>query len=197
MSDRAPGTAGIAETARLLGHYTAVEEGLFELLGAFAASEVVPEAAVLFDGLSQQHAWHASLFAACRPRLPGDAGAPVVPPPPAAELLEQWGALDDSVARLGPLARVVLPRLVVGYRRHLARIRPLSDASVKRALRLVVRDEVEAMVEAETVLESLLERPGASDAVARATNSLEKLVAGVGPGLVGWAGEHDSSADQA
>jgi hypothetical protein len=190
-------TPGIEDAARLLGDYAAVEGRLFEVLGALAATEAVPEAAVLLDALSHQHAWHASLFAECRPQLPGQAETPMAPPPPAAKVLEGLAALEDSAARLAALARLVLPRLVVGYRRHLARARALSDANVKRALRLVLRDEIEAMVEAETVLESLLARPGASEVTAQAANSLEKLVAEAGPGLVGWIAEEGGSPDEA
>jgi len=183
---RQPGP-GIEETARLIGAYASVEGRLYEVLGVLAAHEPAPEAAVLLDTLSQQHAWHASLFSQCRPRPPGDSGVPPAPPAPAAQVLDALAGLPDSAGRLAALARVVLPRLVTGYRRHRALARPLSDANVMRALRLVVRDEVEAMVEAEAVLESLLGVPGALGGALSALGALEELVAGGGPGLVGGA----------
>ncbi len=49
--------------ARLVGSYQWVERRLFEVLGSWVASEPVPEAQMLFDVFSQQHAWHAELFA--------------------------------------------------------------------------------------------------------------------------------------
>lgn len=176
---------GIELTARLLGAYAAVEGRLYEVLGALAATEAVPDVAVLFDALSQQHAWHAALFAHCRPRLPGDEGVPSLPPAPADALLDAVAELPDSAGRLATLARLLLPRLITGYRRHRVLARPLSDAGVVRALRLVVRDELEAMIAAEALLEPLL---GSSDAVAGALGAvtgLETLLAGKGPGLVG------------
>lgn len=189
MSDERPTTGtggpGMADTARLLGLYAAVEGRLYEVLGAFAASEPVAELAVLFDALSQQHAWHAWLFAETRPRLPGDDGTPSSLPAPVGGVLDALAGLPDGAGRLSALARVVLPRLVTGYRRHRAVSRPLSDGAVVRALRLVVRDEVEAMVEAEGLLETLLGAPEALRSAMGAIAALEEQLAGGGPGLVG------------
>ena len=47
--------------ARLVGSYQWVEHRLFEILGSWVASEPVPEAQMVFDVFSQQHAWHAEL----------------------------------------------------------------------------------------------------------------------------------------
>ena len=42
----------------------------------------------------------------------------------------------------GRLYRVVLPRLVTSYERHLQVTSPITDGPVARALRLVLNDEV-------------------------------------------------------
>ena len=67
--------------ARLVGSYQWVERRLFEVLGAWVASEPVSEARVLFDVYSQQHAWHAELFADRLPALDSvDPDSLVLPP---------------------------------------------------------------------------------------------------------------------
>ena len=186
---RSPGQAqggadwvGIAATAGLLEAYGAVEQRLFEVLGGFAAGEPVPEAAVLFDALSQQHAWHAALFAEQVPVVPGAEAAG--PGPGALAALDALAGLEGAPARLAGLARVVLPRAVAGYRRHLTAARGPSAAPVARALRLVVRDEVEALLQAEALLEALLAADGA--AALEAAGALEGPLLGGGPGLVPW-----------
>ena len=69
--------------ARLVGSYQWVERRLFEVLGSWVASEPVPEAQVLFDVYSQQHAWHAELFADRLPALDSvDPATLVLPPSP-------------------------------------------------------------------------------------------------------------------
>ena len=59
--------------------------------------------------------------------------------PPAGEAVRPPGALP----RLAGLYRVVLPRLVTTYERHLRVVSPVTDGPVARALRLVLNDEIE------------------------------------------------------
>ena len=177
----------IENTARLLGAYSYVEGRLYEVLGTMASDEPLARAALLFEELSQQHAWHASLFAEHVPVLAGaDPGSLRASPGTPAELaLERLAGAADSAARLAMLARAVLPRLVAGYRRHLERANRSSDAPVIRALRLVVRDEVEAGLECETLLEECLAGVDPARALAEAL-SVEQLLAPGGPGWVPW-----------
>lgn len=190
---------GIEDGARLLGAYAWTEGRLFEVTGALAADERWPEAVVLFDAQSQQHAWHASLFAERLPLLPGlEAGGLTRAPSPAVSgALDRLASAPGSAARLAVLARVLLPRLVTGYRRHLARSRPWSDGPLTRALRLVVRDEVEAQLEAEALLETALAGAGNRDRPLEAASQVEQLLAGAGPGLVPWPGAPPPPAGQA
>jgi hypothetical protein len=183
-----PAGFGIEEAGRLLGAYAWVEGRLFAVLGAWAADEKVPEAAVLLDAHSRQHAWHASLLTECLPLVPalGDGAVDGPPGQATSGALEKMAAADGSAGRMAGLARVVLPRLVTGYRRHLANSRPMSDAPVVRALRLVLRDEIEALVEAEELLETLLAGHGSAGEALRPVADLEGLLAASGPGLVPW-----------
>jgi hypothetical protein len=178
---------GIYATARLLGAYAWLEGRLFEVLGELAArGGDLAEAAVWLDGQSQQHAWHASLFSEKVPTLPDlDPPSLMSAPSAAAEaLLDALAGVISGCDALALSTRLVLPRLVTGYRRHLRRTRAASDGAVARALRLVVRDEVDALVEAEAMLEELLAEGRLFDA--ELLRSVETRLAPAGPGLVPW-----------
>jgi hypothetical protein len=179
--------AGIEATARLLGAYAWVEGRLFEVLGQLAAKGGdVPEVPVLLDAHSQQHAWHASLFSERIPLLPGfePAALTVSPSPAVGELLEVLERAGNGTDAVALLARVVLPRLVTGYRRHLDRTLAASDAPVARALRLVLRDDIDALLDAEALLEVVLGNGGLLDTVL--LRSAEEGLDRAGPGLVPW-----------
>lgn len=186
-----PGDApDLGPTARLLGGYAWTEGRLFEVLGALAArAGDVAEAAVFFDAQSQQHAWHASLFAERIPQVPGlERSALTAAPSAALQALVEALAGASPIDALALSARVVLPRLVTGYRRHLHRTRAASDGAVARALRLVVRDDVDALLDGEALLEALLADGGAVDA--ELLRSTEARLAPEGPGLVPWPTAH-------
>ena len=134
--------------ARLVGSYQWLERRLFEVLGSWVASEPVPEAQMLFDVYSQQHAWHAELFAERLPALDSvDPDSLVLPP--SAEVDRMCAVLAGAVPagdgtstgdgvigpgdgsavpaggtlpRLVGVGRVVLPRLLTGYKLHLRRV---------------------------------------------------------------------------
>jgi hypothetical protein len=179
---------GVEETARLLGAYAWAEGRLFEVLGALAADEGWPQATVLLDAHSQHHAWHASLFAERLPLLPGADPRRLTAAPTAALAgsLDALASLRGTAPRLAVLARGLLPRLVAGYRLHLSRCRPPADGPVVRALRLVVRDEVEAQLEAEALLELALAGPEGPGPALEALAGVEALLAGGGQGVVPW-----------
>jgi hypothetical protein len=178
--------------AGLLGAYCAAERALFELTGAMAADpDTGAEAAVRLDEMSAEHAWHAELWADRLPVLSGvDAQALVVLPAPAAAAFAELGS-GPARARMAGLFGVVLPRLVTSYRRHLRATSGAADQPVRRALRLVLRDEVGAWVEGEALVELLLRTPEDVSAAAQARIRLETglVEAGFGPGLVPWPGQ--------
>ncbi len=193
MSDIAPERAllDMHRAAALLGGYCAVERRLFELCGFLAADpEAEPGTQVALDALSGEHAWHAELWADRLPVLSGvDARELVVLPPPLEGLFgDLWSG--THLERLAGLFRVVLPRLVASYTHHSQTAEPVSEAPTMRALRLVLRDETEALVMGESLVERLLTSPEAVSAAGRVVVTLEtRLVeAGVGTGLVPWPG---------
>ncbi|MHB8329485.1 MAG: hypothetical protein ACYDD6_07680, partial [Acidimicrobiales bacterium] len=187
------GPLALDDLARLLGGYVWVERRLFGVLGRWVVTEPAPEAALLFDRNSQLHAWHAELFAEQLPTPPPDQAGLVAPP--SAGVARLMDALDDDGERAGAgpldrrvgLGRVVLPRLVAGYTRHLGRTVPVADGALSRALRLVVRDDVEAWIEAESLLQELAGAAGAGPdgpvGTVHRQGVLQELLSAAGPGL--------------
>ncbi len=157
---------------------------------------------VHLDAQSLRHAWHAELWS---DRLPVLAGAdpdgwttPSAPTtalfaalsgerPPASGSASPWSSSGDDVfghpgalPRLAGLYRVVLPRLVTTYERHLRVVSPMTDAPVARALRLVLNDEVEDWHVGERMVERLVTRPHDVAAVYEFLQRLEAVVVGAG-----------------
>jgi hypothetical protein len=81
---------------------------------------------------------------------------------------------------------VVLPRLVTTYTRHLRVAAPVADAPLRRALRLVLRDEVEDWLAGERLVQRLMQRPHDVAAVHEFQAHLESVAvaAGAHSGLV-------------
>jgi len=197
--------------ARLVGSYQWIERRLFEVLGSWVASEPVPEAQMLFDVFSQQHAWHAALFADRLPALDSVDAASLVSPPSTevdrmlallagvvpddasatdGSLMSRGGGPDvparGTLPRLVGIGRVVLARLVTGYTLHLRRTSPVADAPMTRCLRLVLRDETEEWQALEALTQALLRRPHDVAVVTGHQQRLEEIIAGSGAGLVPW-----------
>jgi hypothetical protein len=178
----------LEQSARLTGAYCWLERRLFAVLGAWAPADPVPEVRALFDVLSQQHAWHAELWAERLPVL--DALEPealtVAPDPDVEALFEKLAGPGGTLLRLAGLARVVLPRLVAGYAVHLRRSSPMGEAPTVRVLRLVLAEETDAWTACEAMIQHLLRRPSDIAAVTERQQELEALVAHGHPGLVAW-----------
>jgi len=187
-----PSGLDLHRAAGLVGAYCAIERRLFELTGSSSAEAEMPEeASVYLDSLSIEHAWHAELWADRLPVVSGiDAQALVVVPKAAGQVL-------DAVATGGPLERMVaffrvaLPRLVASYVHHESAASRVSERPTLRALHLVLRDETEALVAGETLVQGLLGTPEAVEVAARTVARLETGLAqaDVFPGLVPWPGQ--------
>ena len=195
-------------TAALVGEYRWIEATLFATLGAWVTALPLAGVQELLDAQSMRHAWHAELFAE---RLPVRAGADpdgLTTPSPATAAL--FAALDGiEVPEVGPgsswppadragaprpgalprragLYRVVVPRLVTTYTRHLRVTVPVADGPLRRALRLVLRDEVEDWLAGERLVQRLVQRPHDVAAVYEFQEHLESVAvaAGAHSGLV-------------
>jgi hypothetical protein len=164
------------ETGRFVGASAWVELRLFEVVGGWAPSVPEPEVAAHLAAQSRRHAGHAELWLAHRPVVAGrDPDDLVVPPSAGTEKALQVladlgpsgravggdpGADADgpsvTVERLAGLVRVVVPRLLVGFRRRLDEVSVVADGALRRTLRLVLADLAEDGAEGERLLQSVL-----------------------------------------
>jgi hypothetical protein len=198
----------LARTAELVGEYRWIETALFGLLGAWVADMPVAGVQVHLDAQSMRHAWHAELWGDRLPVLAGvDPDGLTRPSPVAAALLagldgvvpvaegpgSTWPPAGDvpvdrpgALPRLAGLYRVVLPRLVTSYTRHLRVVAPVADGPLRRALRLVLRDEVEDWLAGERLVQRLVTRPHDVAAVYEFQQRLDSVAvaAGAHSGLV-------------
>jgi hypothetical protein len=209
----------LAVTAALVGEYRWIEHTLFALLGRWVEDAPLASVQVHLDAQSMRHAWHAELWAERLPVLSrSDPDRLTVPSAPAATLFGVLGAAiprtvayagDASAAlptdaeadhpgtlpRLAGLYRVVLPRLVVSYERHLAATAEPTDGPVIRALRLVLNDEIEDWRAGEQLIERLVTRPHDVAAVVDYQRHLESALVGAG-GRSGLVRIPDSVSDR-
>jgi len=178
----------LEDQAQVVGAYLWIERRSFEILGSWVAREASEEARLLFDVHSQQHAWHAELFYERLPVLDWvDREGLAVPPSDAVEVaLAMLAGTEVTLLRLVGAGRFLLPRLIAGYSLHLERATAVADAPLMRALRLVLRDELEAWQATEALTQSLLANTKDSDSVSSHLTSLEEPFVGTGLGLVPW-----------
>ncbi len=189
-------------TAALVGEYRWIETALYAVIGGWVADLPLAGVQVHLDAQSMRHAWHAELFADRLPVRSGvDPDALTRPSPVTAALL---GALDGTgpagdvpdppgvaadhgpasrpgaLPRLAGLYRVVLPRLVTTYTRHLRVASTVADAPLRRALTLVLRDETEDWLAGERLVQRLVNRPHDVAAVYEFQEHLESVAVGAG-----------------
>jgi hypothetical protein len=184
-------------TAALVGEYRWIEGALYATLGSWVVDMPLPAVQLQVDAQSMRHAWHAELWAERLPVLAGvDAERLSVASRPTQALLAALGGDDlpggegppGALPRLAALYRVVLPRLVTTYDRHLGVTSPITDGPVARALRLVLNDEVDDWRTGERLVQRLVTRPHDVEAVYRFQQHLESVVvaAGARQGLVAF-----------
>jgi len=210
--DESEGPLRLGQAAELHGAYRWIEHRLFELTGAWAAEAPLAEVQLHLDEVSGLHAWHAELWADRLPALDGVDHASLTRPlgPAVGPLLAALagegselsgeteedpdeppvgaGSIRGVLQRLTGLYRVVVPRLIVSYDRHLVRTSPVTDGPTIRALRLVLRDQHESWQAGELLIQGLLERPHDAAVAAATQRRLESIVVGAGvrPGLLPW-----------
>ncbi len=196
----------LGRTAALVGEYRWIESALYSLLGSWVAEMPVAAVQVHLDAQSMRHAWHAELWGERLPVLRDvDPDALTVASPATAALFAALAgtepAGDDAgrppadtgprpqpgaLPRLAGLYRVVLPRLVTSYTRHLRVVAPVADGPVRRTLRLVLNDGVEDWLAGERLVQRLVTRPHDVAAVYGFQEHLESVAvaAGAHSGLV-------------
>ena len=191
----------LGETAALAGEYRWIENALYGLLGEWVTDTPVAAVQVHLDAQSMRHAWHAELWSERLPVLTGaDPDGLTVPSAPSAVLIaalagthlpsdvpgSSWppaGEVPDrpgALPRLAALYRIVLPRLVTSYHRHLRVASAVTDGPVLRALQLVLNDEIEDWRSGERLVQRLVSRPHDVAAVYEFLARLESLVVGAG-----------------
>ena len=202
---------GFVDLGRITGAYSMVERRLFEILGGWSAVEEAPAVRVFFDVQSRQHAWHAELWndlsASGGPQTGGpQTGDPVAGNALAEPAMRLLSRIEDDLRdpasegevqtslRLSALGRVVFPRLVVGYRRHLRHTSFPADTATVRVLRLVTAGEQSAWQAAEALLQAACASLGDASAGTESTRRWEALIRASGPGLVTFPGARSERA---
>jgi hypothetical protein len=206
--DGGPVALPLGRTADLVGEYRWIETTLFTLLGTWVLDVPIAAVQVHLDAQSMRHAWHAELWGDRLPVLAGvDPDGLTRPSPATAALFDAldgvgpaaegpgstWPVAEGegvvrpaALPRLAGLYRVVLPRLVTTYTRHLRVVAPVADGPLRRALRLVLRDDVEDWLAGERLVQRLMTRPHDVAAVHGFLQHLESVAvaAGAHSGLV-------------
>ncbi len=200
----------VGAVAAIVGEYRWIENALYGLLGAWVSEMPIAAVQVHLDEQSLRHAWHADLWADRLPVLAGADPAGLTTPSAATAALfavldgheptsgmpgSAWPPADEeptarpgALPRLAGLYRVVLPRLVISYQRHLGATSLITDGPVARALRLVLNDEIEDWHAGERLVERLMARPHDVEAVYEFLQRLETVVVvpGARSGLVAF-----------
>jgi hypothetical protein len=195
------GPLTLAASAALIGEYRWIEHALYRLLGQWVSDTPLAAVQLHLDAQSMRHSWHAELWGQRLPVLAGvDPDEVTRPSAPAAArfaaltgagptadgLSPSWPTDEDppdrpgALPRLAGLYRVVLPRLVTGYQRHLDLAQAVTDGPVMRTLRLVLNDEIEDWRSGERLVQRLVSRPHDVAAVYEFLGRLESSVVGAG-----------------
>jgi hypothetical protein len=179
----------LEEAGRLAGHHRWVEMRLFETLGGWVQAVSELDAKLRIGADAPHHAWHAELW---RERLPELAGVNrdelTVPFSAAtAALMDAVGEPSgpgQTIEKLVGVYRLVVPRMVAAYTRHLRRASTVSDGPTIRCLQLILHDELEDWREGELLVQSLLTDEAAVRRAAAQQARLEGLLVRAG-GIVG------------
>ena len=191
----------LGASAALIGEYRWIEHALYRLLGQWVSDTPLAAVQLHLDAQSMRHSWHAELWGDRLPVLagfdPDEVSRPSPPtvamfatltgaPPPVDGPSPSWPTAEDppdrpgALPRLAGLYRVVLPRLVTGYQRHLDLAEAVTDGPVIRTLRLVLNDEIEDWRSGERLVQRLVSRPHDVAAVYEFLERLESSVVGAG-----------------
>jgi hypothetical protein len=174
----APVGLSLDESARRIGSFRWLEIRCFEIFGSWVPSVAEPEVKILLARHSTHHGWHAAQLGECLPSTKDhdpDA-ATVAPSPGVAAALETIAAETGTLARLVAAYQVLGPERIAAYDRYLDAASAVSDAAVRRVVRIVLLDEVDHVAEGLAAIESL----AAPDAAAEARERFSSLLAAAG-----------------
>lgn len=180
-----PGRFSVEETARRIGNYKWVEMRLFELLGSWVSSVPELDIKLRLGTHCYHHAFHAELWHKRLPQLREmDPARLTMAPNPELETfmdaLADNERLDDSLAKLVGLYRVLLPHLISAYTFHRNNTATISDAPTIRSLDLALADDIEEWRDGEMMIQSLIHGGDDVDRAAVHQASMEKLMLAAG-----------------
>ncbi len=195
-----PGRFSVEETARRIGNYKWVEMRIFEVLGSWVSSVPELDIKLRLGTHCYHHAFHAELWHKRLPQLREMDPARLTMAPNAEleafmEALADNERLDDSLAKLVGLYRVLLPHLIAAYTFHRNNTATITDAPTIRSLDLALTDDIEEWRDGEMMIQSLIHDEDDVDRAAIHQANLEKLMLAAGgvtgPGSVSSFGPVD------
>ena len=171
--------------ARRARHFRTLERRLFEILGGWVPDEPDPTVKLVLREQSFQHAWHAELWESLLP--PGDSGGERGGEGAAlAAVLDAVAEPRATLERLVGAYRVLVPRLVVAYAAQREAASTVADRPLRRALGLMLADEVEGWRAGEELVQAWVASPVEAELAGRHAARVEGLlVAAGGLGVLG------------
>lgn len=145
----------LATAARRIGAWCWAERRCFEILGGWVRDTDEPHVAALFAVHSRHHAWRAERWAEILPRayVPDVEELTAVPEDAALfDLLDREAATGN---RLIGHYHVLYRAIVSAYEVSPDRMNPVTDGPALRAIRIIVRDAMHDLDEAESVTRTL------------------------------------------
>ena len=182
----ADGQLTLGEAARAVGGWAWAENALYEVVGGWAGAAAEGGPKLYLEACSQHHAWRAARW---RDELPGrlvQAYAGPGPGPdevtrpfsPASQaLVAALSDLEGDSGRLAAYHRVVLGRAVHEYRRWEAKLSPVSDRPLARALGFALSDTMADWATGAGVL-AAMSGPGLAGPAADACARLDVVLVG-------------------
>ncbi len=156
----------IVQRARCVNAFAWIEQRLFEVVGGWASTETDALLKVLFDTESRVHGWNSLLW---KDEMPPEGSLRaessfssedqnVLVAPGFVTVMDRiesdWQDTGVvSYGHLGVLCKVVLPRLLLTYRLHMAALSPVTDGSFTRAVSIVYDDIMDVWHAANLTLE--------------------------------------------
>jgi len=173
----------LRDAAQTLGGHCWVERQIFEVAGRWVPLTPPHPAKLALDRHSGHSAWRAQQWEQRLPVLAGVDRPSLIQPPDEGwrRSLAALGELEGTPQRLAGLYRVVLPRLAVRYRAHLAASSPSAEGPSRRSLHIALADLAADSDEGDDLLVALLDDQVSVQAAAHAAVQVESAFLGPAP----------------